>query len=164
METNEKVNAVETVSETKEFKRNKKSREDIIPPFARKFPKHILDIALLIHNNAEIKRFTALGIINYLLNKKEIKGNHRFVIFKWNKFAVKCDGLTREYLYTEPFFLNSLVASFSSFSASAQRTIDEFVRKEMSVGIDKAVDGNEVNEIVAMVENDSNRDNTTIEE
>ena len=74
------------------------------------------------------------------------------VSFKWNKFAVKANGLMREYSYNEPFFLNALVAAFSSFSASAQRTIDAFCKKEMSVGITKAVDQEEVDNIAALNE------------
>lgn len=162
METNKTNVAVETAEIKSEAKIKKtfkkKSREDMIPPFARKFPKHIIDIALLLHNNAEIKRFTALGIINYLQQKGEIKGDKKYVVFKWNKFAIRYDGLTREYLYTEPFFLNALVASFTSFSASAQNIIDEFARREMSVGIDKAVDSEEVNEIASL-----NEKNTKVE-
>lgn len=123
-----------------------------LPPVTANFPEHIVQIALLIKNNAEIRRFTALGILNYLLQKKEIEGDKRYVSFKWNKFAVKANGLMREYSYNEPFFLNALVASFSSFSASAQRTIDAFCRKEMSVGITKAVDSEEVNNIAEMNE------------
>ena len=166
METNNTQVAVEpaennTNVKSKTFKK-KKTREDMIPGYAKKFPKHIIDIALLIHNNAEIKRFTALGILNYLTQKGEIKGSKKYVAFNWNKFAVRCDGLTREYFYTEPFFLNALVASFSNFSASAQRIIDQFTHKEMSVGIDKAVDNTEVTEIISLNEADIENKNTAV--
>lgn len=131
---------------------NIKKKKNVLPPIVNKFPDHIVQIALLIKNNAEIRRFTALGVLNYLLQKKEISGDSRYVSFKWNKFAVKCNGLMREYSYTEPFFLNALVAAFSSFSASAQRTIDNFCKKEMSVGIAKAVDQEEVDNIAILNE------------
>lgn len=131
---------------------NIKKKKNVLPPIVNKFPDHIVQIALLIKNNAEIRRFTALGILNYLLQKKEISGDSRYVSFKWNKFAVKCNGLMREYSYTEPFFLNALVAAFASFSASAQRTIDNFCKKEMSVGIAKAVDQEEVDNIATLNE------------
>lgn len=121
-----------------------------LPPVVKNFPEHVVQLALIIKNNAEIRRFTALGILNYLLQKGEISGDKRYVSFKWNKFAVKANGLMREYPYTEPFFINALVAAFTSFSASAQTTIDIFCHKEMSVGIDKAVDQEEVNEIIGM--------------
>lgn len=129
-----------------------KKKKDGLPPVAANFPEHVVQIALLIKNNAEIRRFTALGILNYLLQKGEIRGDKRYVSFKWNKFAVKANGLMREYSYNEPFFLNALVAAFSSFSASAQRTIDAFCKKEMSVGIAKAVDQEEVENIAALNE------------
>ena len=130
----------------------KMDKKKELPPVTGHYPDHVVQIALIIKNNAEIRRFTALGILNYLLQKGEIKGNARYVSFKWNKFAVKCNGLMREYSYNEPFFLNALVASFASFSASAQRTIDHFCKQEMSVGINKAVDSEEVDNIVALNE------------
>ena len=130
----------------------KPQKKNGIPPVANRYPEHVVQIALLIKNNAEIRRFTALGILNYLLQKGEINGNSRYVSFKWNKFAVKANGLMREYSYNEPFFLNALVAAFSSFSASAQRTIDHFCKQEMSVGIAKAVDQDAVNDIVELNE------------
>ena len=130
----------------------KQQKKNGIPPVANRYPEHVVQIALLIKNNAEIRRFTALGILNYLLQKGEINGNSRYVSFKWNKFAVKANGLMREYSYNEPFFLNALVAAFSSFSASAQRTIDHFCKQEMSIGIAKAVDQDAVNDIVELNE------------
>lgn len=132
-----------------------------LPAVVDNFPKHVVGIALLIKNNAEIRRFTALGILNYLLQKGEIAGDHRYVTFKWNKFAVKANNLMREYSYNEPFFLNALVAAFSSFSASAQRIIDEFCRQEMSIGLNKAVDQDEVNDIVALNEQYQNKEAVT---
>lgn len=130
----------------------KKEKKSNLPPAAGMYPEHIVAVALIIKNNAEIRRFTALGILNYLLQKGEIKGDKRYVSFKWNKFAVKANGLMREFSYNEPFFLNALVAAFASFSASAQRTIDAFCKKEMSVGIIKAVDQEEVDNIAALNE------------
>lgn len=129
-----------------------KKNKNELPSVTNRYPEHTVQIALIIKNNAEIRRFTALGILNYLLQKGEIKGTARYVSFKWNKFAVKCNGLMREYSYNEPFFLNALVASFASFSASAQRTIDNFCRQEMSVGISKAVDQEEVENIASLNE------------
>lgn len=141
-----------TLTPAKPQQKAKKDKKKELPPITGRYPDHVVQIALIIKNNAEIRRFTALGILNYLLQKGEIKGNARYVSFKWNKFAVKCNGLMREYSYNEPFFLNALVASFASFSASAQRTIDHFCKQEMSVGINKAVDSEEVDNIIALNE------------
>ena len=145
-------NVEATVVEDHNANSSKNKKKDGLPSVVAKFPEHVVQIALLIKNNAEIRRFTALGILNYLLQKGEIRGDKRYVSFKWNKFAVKANGLMREYSYNEPFFLNALVAAFSSFSASAQRTIDAFCKKEMSIGIVKAVDQEEVENIAALNE------------
>ena len=48
--------------------------------------------------------------------------------------------------------MNALVAAFSSFSASAQRTINNFCQEEMNTSLDKAVNVDEVNNIVALNE------------
>lgn len=149
VDVEKEANANTAEAPTTEGKPEKKNG---IPPVANRYPEHVVQIALLIKNNAEIRRFTALGVLNYLLQKGEINGNSRYVSFKWNKFAVKANGLMREYSYNEPFFLNALVAAFSSFSASAQRTIDHFCKQEMSVGIAKAVDQDAVNDIVELNE------------
>ena len=116
-------------------------------------PEHVRNLTAIIANNAEIRRFTSLGIINYLLQKREITGDKNYVMFKRNKFTVTSSGLSRDYLYTEPFFLNCLIASFSSFGAHAQKIINTFTKIEMSVGIDKAVDDEDVKNIVSLVDN-----------
>lgn len=123
-----------------------------VPASASNYPEHIVNLALIIKNNAEIRRFTALGILNYLLQKGEINGKSRYVNFKYNKFAVTCDGLMREYLYTEPFFINALIAAFSSFSASAQRTINIFCEKEIDKALSDVADTKEVEDIAALNE------------
>lgn len=157
-EQNAATDVVETDNKEKTYKSYKSNKftkeknKDGIPVIADKFPTHVVQIALLLKNNAEIRRFTAIGILNWLLQKGEIVGEKRYVSFKWNKFAVKSNGLMREYSYNESFFINALVASFSSFSASAQRVIDQFCKKEMSIDITKAVDQNEINNIVALNE------------
>ena len=156
-------NAAQPANEGKYFKKVKKG-PDGFPLSASNYPKHYVAIALLLKNNAEIRRFTALGILNYLLQKQEISGDKRYVSFKWNKFAVKANGLVREYSYNESFFLNALIAAFSSFSASAQKTINVFCHKEMSCGVEKAIDTEEVNEIISLNEQYSASASDVVEE
>jgi hypothetical protein len=153
-----------TISPSTTTSDKKKEKKSNLPPTAGMYPEHIVAVALIIKNNAEIRRFTALGILNYLLQKGEIKGDKRYVSFKWNKFAVKANGLMREFSYNEPFFLNALIAAFASFSASAQRTIDAFCKKEMSVGITKAVDQEEVDNIAALNEEYQGEGDSVVED
>lgn len=101
-----------------------------LPKFTERIPDETLAIALLVKNNAEVKRFTALNILNWLMQKGEISGNHRYVVFKFDKFAVRCNGLTREYTYKEPFFINALIAAFTCLAHSAEQVIGRFLQSE----------------------------------
>lgn len=133
-EKNVAANAVESgnkVANTKGRKFIKKEKAKGIPVTANNYPEHFVQVACIIKNNAEIRRFTSIGIINYLLQKGEIKGKSRYVSFMWNKFRVSCDGLVREYSYTESFFLNCLCASFASFASNASKVINNLVHKEL---------------------------------
>ena len=102
-----------------------------LPPFAQKLPEHLTNLVRIIKNNAEIKRYTSLGILNWLTQKGVINGEKKYVEFKWNKFIVTTDGWSREFSYKEPFFINCLVASFSCFANSATKIIEEYVNKEI---------------------------------
>lgn len=136
----ESVNNSKSLNDRKERKpekkilfgeKSKKSAKEELVEATKMYPEHLINLVLIIKNNAEIRRFTSIGILNYLLQKGEISGPNRYVSYKWNKFSVRYNGLIREYLYTEPFFINCLVASFTSFSAVAQTTINTFCRKEL---------------------------------
>lgn len=121
-----------------------------LPKFTERIPDETLAIALLVKNNAEVKRFTALNILNWLMQKGEISGSHRYVVFKFDKFAVRCNGLTREYTYKEPFFINALIAAFTCLAHSAEKVIGRFVQAEGLVLDESAKDDRE-----AMIEETS---------
>lgn len=95
-------------------------------------PEHILEIAYIPKDNAAIRRYTSLNILNHLSQtgviRKDGKGN--FVKFLWNKFRVSSDGIIKEYSYREQFFLTALISAFSQFASNAQETIATFMEKE----------------------------------
>lgn len=95
-------------------------------------PEHILEIAYIPKDNAAIRRYTSLNILNHLsqtgIIRKDGKGN--FVKFFWNKFRVSSDGIIKEYSYREQFFLTALISAFSQFAFNAQETIATFMEKE----------------------------------
>lgn len=107
-----------------------------LPPFAQKLPEHLTNLIRIIKNNAEIKRYTSLCILNWLTQKGVINGEKKYVEFKWDKFIVTTDGWSKEFSYKEPFFINCLVASFSCFTNSATKTIEEYVNKAI-INIDE---------------------------
>ncbi|AXH74517.1 MAG: hypothetical protein KNU04_gp72 [crAssphage sp. isolate ctbg_1] len=152
--SNEMTNAtnvatVETTSfNSKPVRKHKSYLSDTT--WANRVSEATRNLVFILRNNVEIRRYTSIGILNYLLQKGEIKGKKRKVDFLWNKFAVKVDGFTREFKYTEPFFINCFVASFSSFSASAQQRINAFCEEEMTVSASEAVNLEEINNIIAL--------------
>ena len=97
----------------------------------KNIPNHITELALIVKNNAQIRRYTAIAIINYLCQKGEIskisaeeqaKGKGNYVNFLWDKFTVKSNGLSRDYRYTEKFF--------TSFAANSKEVIINFLKEE----------------------------------
>ncbi len=105
----------------------------------KNIPNHITELALIVKNNAQIRRYTAIAIINYLCQKEEIskisaeeqaKGKGNYVNFLWDKFTVKSNGLSRDYRYTEKFFITALIGSFTSFAANSKEVIINFLKEE----------------------------------
>lgn len=96
-----------------------------------KFGKESVELALIVKNNAEIRRFTSKNIIAHLVKEGKLNENDKIhVEFLWNKFKVtrnvEGNSLSTEYLYVESFFIKSLVTSFEQFSESASKTIGAF--------------------------------------
>ena len=142
-------------SNRKDFTNRKETKaalKDNVAELKERFGDKVVNLALIIKNNAEIRRFTAIGIINYLKQTGAIDGVTNRVSFKWNKFAVISDGLVCEYKYEEVFIINALVASFTNFSASAQRIIDAYCKSEFNEGIQTIVKEDAVTEIALNTE------------
>lgn len=142
-------------------KNKKEHKRTYVPERYAKLPKHILEVVFIIKFNAEIRRFTAKGIINTLFTRDEIKAKCPYVKFLWNKFVVNTNGLNREYNYNETFFINSLIASFQCFAETAQETINKFCSEELnddcltdisSANIDKIIELNKQNADIKTVD------------
>lgn len=105
------------------------------------YPEHIVKLVNLVKSNSDIRRYTSLGILNYLFQKTVIEEAKGYVTFNWTKFRVVNRGLSAEYRYTESFFLNCLIASFTSFANAAQKIIGVFCSNEFEETFkeDKAV-------------------------
>lgn len=106
-----------------------------VPASSVKYPKHFTDMVLLLKNNAELRRFTALGIL-LQMHKNGISGEHEYVVFKWDKLSVIINGLAREYKYSEGFFVKSFIASLQCLVNEASSVMGEFVVKEMPEAAD----------------------------
>lgn len=105
---------------------NPKTVEDAL----KIYPEHIVKLVNLVKSNSDIRRYTSLGILNYLFQKGIIEEAKGYVTFNWTKFRVVNRGLSVEYRYTETFFINCLIASFTSFANAAQKIIGVFCSNE----------------------------------
>lgn len=143
-------------TKTKSFNKSNTKTRNFEKKNTVRYPDHVFNLFLIVNNNAEIRRFTALGIIKYLLKNEVISGKKNYITFMPNKFSVTSDGLAREYFYNETFFLNALVASFASFSASAQNTIDIYTNAELNKNIEDVVSSEEVSYILQSTDVDNN--------
>lgn len=148
---NEGENRPQFVKAEKEDKLGKIARKLKENPAVKNIPTHVLELACIVKDNAEIRRFTSLAILNYLHQKNELRGKKGYVDFLWNKFAVKAGGLSREYRYTESFFIKALVSAFTSFANSANKTINNFLDIELNVEINEITNEKEIAEIVETI-------------
>lgn len=144
-------NRPQFVKTEKEDKLGKIARKLKENPAVKNIPTHVLELACIVKDNAEIRRFTSLAILNYLHQKNELRGKKGYVDFLWNKFAVKAGGLSREYRYTESFFIKALVSAFTSFANSANKTINNFLEIELNTEISEVTNDKEIAEIVETV-------------
>lgn len=130
----------------KKFNKGDNKEKGIIP--FKNVPEHIARVSVLLINNAELRRFTAIAIRNYLLQKDIVEPGNVYIKFGAAKFTVHNNGLVSQYRYTEKFFLNALVAAFPSFAASANRAIDNLCQIELEKCTDEVVDNAAVAAIV----------------
>lgn len=90
-------------------------------------PETTLNLVKIVKNNADIREFTAKGIIKLLKEREVIPVEAKCgVTFFMNKFAVSVDGLKTEYNYTESFFMSAFINSFALFANRAQNAINAF--------------------------------------
>lgn len=94
-------------------------------------PVHLKNITFLIRNNAEIRHYTSLGMINIMKQQdKNLADKKIFIKFLDKKYAVCYDGLSVEYRYNNNIFITALAASFTVFASTATKTINEFLIEE----------------------------------
>lgn len=118
-----------------------------IDAIIERFGEYNVKIATLMKYNAEIRRFTALGILNWLTQKNIINAKSKYVTFKWNKFVVRVDGLNKEFSYKEDFFINALVASFASLANYATFVINDFIKYEIEADASEVLNSEDIDEL-----------------
>lgn len=96
--------------------------------FVKKEFTKVNSIVYLVRNNAEIRHYTSLGMIQQMKAVGEIPKDAKvFIKFLNNKYAVIVNGLSVEYKYDNNIFVTALTASFTVFANEATKVINNFI-------------------------------------
>lgn len=103
---------------------NKQDRKTVIP---KGVPESTAKIAAFLNFNCDIRRHTAKNIIAAAKESGLVKQDSKcYVNFLWNKFQLKENGLNKEFLYTESFFIHSFAKSFEDIARDAGVVLENF--------------------------------------
>lgn len=103
---------------------NKQDRKTVIP---KGVPESTAKIAAFLNFNCDIRRHTAKNIIAAAKESGLVKQDSKcYVNFLWNKFQLKENGLNKEFLYTEYFFIRAFFKSFEDIARDAGVVLENF--------------------------------------
>lgn len=126
MEENVPTNEAAVVTTTAPVNQpsNKQDRKTVIP---KGVPESTAKIAAFLNFNCDIRRHTAKNIITAAKESGLVKQDSKcYVNFLWNKFQLKENGLNKEFLYTETFFICSFAKSFEDIARDAGVVLENF--------------------------------------
>jgi predicted transcriptional regulator len=133
-----------------------------LPKFVQELEPHLVRLIRIVHTNADIRRYTALGIVKRLIDKGVITEEGNYIRFRWDKYTVCSKGINTDYRYTEADFLESYVGAFTILANVAGKALDNFCQIEFDKSAKDAIDENcndEKNEIIAeLIEHQLNSD------
>ena len=91
-------------------------------------PEEIQNVVKIVRYNANIKRHTALNILNTFVEDgfiPDAKG--AFVDFMWDKYTVKHNNIIKEYQYDKTF-VTALVKAHEDVAKDSASAINTFVK------------------------------------
>lgn len=149
------------VASAGENEQKKEIRYPGLPPYVQSIEPHIVRMIRVLHANADIRRYTALGIVNRLIANGTITEDGNYVRFRWDKFTVSSKGINNDYRYTDIVFLESFVGAFGILTNVASKSLDNFCKIEFDKLSGEKIDAKNVdsvsNEIIKrQVDSDEN--------
>ena len=91
-------------------------------------PEEIQNVVKIVKYNANIKRHTALNILNTFVEEGFIPDSKgAFVDFMWDKYTVKHNNITKEYKYDKTF-VEALVKAHEDVAKDSAVAINTFVK------------------------------------
>ena len=122
---------VKETTSGKAKKYNKPQTKKIVKKVAHatpQAPEEVQNVIKIIKYNANIRRHTALNILNTFVEDgfiPDTKG--AFVDFQWDKYTVKQNGVTKEYQYDKTF-VEALVKAHEDVAKDSAIVINAFVK------------------------------------
>ena len=105
---------------------NKQAPKKATKPVSR-VPRELEDVVKIVKYNANIKRHTALNIINRFVEDGFIdNAKGAFVDFNWQKYSVRHNGVTKEYPYDKTF-VEALVKAHEDVANDSSKYIKTFI-------------------------------------
>lgn len=130
-----------------ENEQKKEIRYPGLPPYVQNIEPHIVRMIRVLHANADIRRYTALGIVNRLIANGTITEDGNYVRFRWDKFTVSSKGINNDYRYTDIVFLESFVGAFSILTSVASKSLDNFCKIEFDKLSGEKIDAKNVDSV-----------------
>lgn len=91
-------------------------------------PEELQNVIKIVKYNANIKRHTALNILNTFVEDGFIPDSKgAFVDFQWDKYTVKHNNITKEYQYDKTF-VEALVKAHEDVAKDSATSINAFVK------------------------------------
>lgn len=116
--------AVVTATPVNQPSNKTQDRKTVIP---KGVPESTAKIAAFLNFNCDIRRHTAKNIIAAAKESGLVKQDSKcYVNFLWNKFQLKENGLNKEFLYAESFFIRSFAKSFEDIARDAGIVLENF--------------------------------------
>lgn len=92
-------------------------------------PESTAKIAAFMNFNCDIRRHVAKNIIVLAKEAGFVKTDSKcYVNFFWDKFRLKENGLNKEYLYTEHFFIKAFAKAFEDIAVDAGKALEAFMK------------------------------------
>lgn len=130
-----------------ELEQKKEVRYPGLPPYVQNIEPHIVRMIRVLHANADIRRYTALGIVNRLIANGTITEDGNYVRFRWDKFTVSSKGINNDYRYTDIVFLESFVGAFGILTSVASKSLDNFCKIEFDQMSGQKIDAKNVDTV-----------------
>lgn len=131
-------------------------------------PDYVKNLIKILKNNAEMRRFVSIGIIQYLRNEGVVTGKSVYVDFAWSKFAVVVDGLGKDYRYNEAWVATAFIAALRNFSDNVIEVVNNYFLCQDNKSLSQITTQDKIDSLAALnnkyLSNSSNEEDEEVDD